>query len=74
MDTQCLKIFRLVLVLSILVLFVGCGGSKSSSVGPESNVTVSGLVLDSNSKPVPSATVTIKSNPIVATTDESVKS
>ena len=65
------------LLIGMLVFTAGCSssGSKGSSANSESqtDVAVSGVVLDSNSKPVPDATVTIKSDPIVATTDGSGK-
>ena len=42
-----------------------------SSAQPESTVKLSGVVIDSNGNPVPGATVTIESGPIVVTTDQS---
>jgi hypothetical protein len=69
-----LNIFRSIIVLSIITLFVGCGGSGgggNSSGTAEETGTISGRILDSRNNPVAGATVTISSStPVVVTTDQ----
>ena len=60
-----------ILVASILLLFslAACGGGGGGGGGATPTmVTVSGTVLDSLNNPVPFATVTITSTPVITTT------
>ncbi len=70
-----LGITRLIAVFSIALLFVGCGGGGggggSDKSGSQATVDISGRVLDSSATPIPGATVTFASNPVVVTTDNS---
>jgi len=68
------RALRAISILSIMVLFIGCGGGGGGGSADSENqekVIVSGRVLDSNGIPVPSATVTIESNPVIVTTEMS---
>jgi hypothetical protein len=72
--SQFLNFFRSILIISIITLFAACGGGGGSDDNGNNpsmpTVSVTGRVLDSNGTPVPSADVTIASDPVVVKTDE----
>jgi chitodextrinase len=73
-NTVFFKIIRPFAALSIIFLLIGCGGggggSSSGSAEEQTNVKISGEILDNNHNPIAYATVTFTSDPVVVNTNQ----